>query len=175
MDTARSLQERWLRRAESVERFEGVVESIRTFVATNPLALVLPLVSASPTPTPPQQAAGQPPASASSNGGAASASVSIAAAADAAAAAGGSAVAGAGRGGADLAEWDRRVRLLEVAIAEAKDSNVSVSKAKRLLKELQVGAPASPTSWSQSLCARLHAHILSRLVVQEAHDCTWMR
>ncbi|KAL6760662.1 hypothetical protein V8C86DRAFT_1058572 [Haematococcus lacustris] len=35
------------------------------------------------------------------------------------------------------AEWDVQVQCLEAAIAEAKDANISVNKAKRLLKELQ--------------------------------------
>ncbi|GFH28816.1 predicted protein, partial [Haematococcus lacustris] len=35
------------------------------------------------------------------------------------------------------AEWDVQVKCLEAAIAEAKDANISVNKAKRLLKELQ--------------------------------------
>lgn len=52
---------------------------------------------------------------------------------------------GSGAGGApasgtsDLVEWEAQVHVLEAAINEAKDANVGVSKAKRLLKEMQVG------------------------------------
>ncbi|GLC37451.1 hypothetical protein PLESTB_001584400 [Pleodorina starrii] len=43
----------------------------------------------------------------------------------------------------DLAEWDRRMRQLEAAMNDAKDANISVTKAKRLLKEMAAVAAAA--------------------------------
>jgi hypothetical protein len=50
---------------------------------------------------------------------------------------------GAGGGAGSQAQWEALSRLLEGAVEEAREANVSVNKAKRLLKELQVGAPGA--------------------------------
>ncbi|GIL58872.1 hypothetical protein Vafri_13838, partial [Volvox africanus] len=64
----------------------------------------------------------------------------------------GGAVAAAGTAGGegtpapDMIEWERRMKQLEAAMNDAKDANVSVTKAKRLLKEMAAVAAAAEAS-----------------------------
>ncbi|GIL77205.1 hypothetical protein Vretifemale_6566 [Volvox reticuliferus] len=54
--------------------------------------------------------------------------------------------AGEGTPAPDLVEWERRMKQLEAAMNDAKDANVSVTKAKRLLKEMAAVAAAAEAS-----------------------------
>eukprot|EP00198_Chlamydomonas_reinhardtii_P006390 XP_001695726.1 predicted protein [Chlamydomonas reinhardtii] len=60
--------------------------------------------------------------------------------------AGSDAAAAAAASAPDLVEWDRRMKQLETAMNEAKDANVSVTKAKRLHKEMAAVAAAAEAS-----------------------------
>ncbi|GLI59507.1 hypothetical protein VaNZ11_001399 [Volvox africanus] len=86
-----------------------------------------------------------PSSAAGSSGGGEGNNTSISSSADGAVAAAGTA-GGEGTPAPDMVEWERRMKQLEAAMNDAKDANVSVTKAKRLLKEMAAVAAAAEAS-----------------------------
>ncbi|EFJ48899.1 hypothetical protein VOLCADRAFT_90642 [Volvox carteri f. nagariensis] len=116
----------------------------------------LPTVTATASSSGPESAAGKPGGSGhgatsrevGSGGSGGGESSSTGASSSGSGGATGTAAAACGEGtlAADLAEWDRRMRQLEAAMNDAKDANISVTKAKRLVKEMTTVAAAAEAS-----------------------------
>lgn len=135
MAGCRGLQDKWVRRADAVERLESVVEDVQQYTVNHPLAVLH--AAASPASkrgsdhgvglsSGGQQAAGDAPAPvAVMDGGVQHSRSSVACSSSSTASSASGTMPGTSN---DLVEWDQKIKFLESAINEAKESNISVNK-----------------------------------------------
>ncbi|KXZ46814.1 hypothetical protein GPECTOR_40g548 [Gonium pectorale] len=148
-DAATELRSKWTQRATAVEKLEGAVEDVRAYASAHPLSFTLAAAAAAAVAQGPRQegSAAATAAASSRVSGSGSAEAGDSSVGESGGSCTGTARSSAdGAPAADLVEWDRRIKQLEQAMNDAKDANVSVTKAKRLLKEMTAIAAAAEAS-----------------------------